>query len=164
MKKVIRLFFTISLSVLLFNIKIYCQIDTMWTNQSYIGTLDGYSSVQQTLDGGYIVTGYEYWVVPFFVDIDCILVKFNVQGMIEWKKIFHNLTFDAKGYCVLETSDSNYFITGYKFDYSNIEGSYDLQLIKTNELGTILWDKAIGGSSWDVGYQVEKLLKEILLS
>ncbi|MBK7630785.1 MAG: T9SS type A sorting domain-containing protein [Ignavibacteriales bacterium] len=157
MKKVIRLFLIIFLDIILFNEHIYCQVDTLWTNQSYIGTLDGYSSVKQTLDGGYIVTGYEYWVVPFFVDIDCILVKFNVQGMIEWKKIFHNLTFDAKGYCVLETSDSNYFITGYKFDYSNIEGSYDLQLIKTNDIGTILWDKSIGGSSWDVGYQAKEI-------
>ena len=68
--KVARIFFTISFSVFLFNENIYCQVDTLWTNQSYIGYLDEYRSVQQTYDGGYIVTGYEYWVVPYYVDID----------------------------------------------------------------------------------------------
>ena len=158
MKKVARIFFTISFSVFLFNENIYCQVDTLWTNQSYIGYLDEYRSVQQTYDGGYIVTGYEYWVVPYYVDIDCILVKFNAQGIIEWKRKFHDSNFYAEGYSVHQTIDNGYIISGYKNNYS-IGRSKDLQLIKTNELGTILWDKAIGGASFEYGYQVQETIE-----
>ena len=80
------------------------------------GDGSGYS-VQQTVDGGFIVTGYD--------DGDGLLLKTDGQGNEQWRKIFG----DGWGYSVQQTVDGGFVVTG-----SHPEG---LLLLKTNELGNI---------------------------
>lgn len=49
-----------------------------------------------------------------------------------------------RGYCVQETFDGDYIITG-DCDYDFFEGAGDVFLIKTNVEGDTLWLKTFGG-------------------
>src|SRR5437867_2116349 len=57
-------------------------------------------------------------------------------------------TFGDVGYCVQQTSDSGYIVTGYF--------RADVYLIKTNRLGDTLWTRKYGGASTDVGVSVQQ--------
>jgi len=76
----------------------------------------GYS-VQQTSDGGYIVTG-EY-------SDDIYLLKTDAYGIREWQKIFSGYV----GYSVQQTSDGGYIVAG--------DCSGGICLIKTDAYGNI---------------------------
>ena len=82
---------------------------------------EGYGySVQQTVDGGFIVTG-EGWDG----DWDALLLKTDGQGNEEWRKTFG----DGSGSSVQQTVDGGFIVTG--------EDDDGLLLLKTNELGYI---------------------------
>jgi len=95
----------------------------------------GGTSVQETLDGSYIVAGYENY--------RGILIKTNVQGDTLWTRTFDG----GAGNLVIinslrQTSDGGYILTGSL--HSNNQA--DVYLIKTNSLGETTWAKTYSGS------------------
>ena len=102
--------------------------DTLWT-KIYGGNIENVAySIEQTLDGGYIITGYAAGLGPGNV----YLIKTDSMGDILWSKTYGNGS--AIGNSVKQTSDSGYIIAGsYGQNY--------LYLIKTNSTGDTLWTK-----------------------
>lgn len=78
-------------------------------------------SVQQTFDGGYVITGIGGGVM---------LIKTDVSGDTLWTR-----TFPGTGISVQQTRDGGYIITGYTFSLG--AGSADVWLIKTDEYGNV---------------------------
>jgi hypothetical protein len=99
-------------------IKTNANGDTTWTR-----TYDGFEStdvgrsVQQTLDGGYIIAGYTN---EYPLNHDVFLVKTNTIGDTVWTKTLgRNLgsyPYD-EGWSVQQTTDGGYIVVGFGWNY-----------------------------------------------
>ena len=125
--------------------------DSLWT-KTFVGTSsDGGSSVQQTTDGGYIITGHTSSFGNGKDDV--YLIKTDENGVEQWTKTFGGIEYDS-GNSVQQTTDGGYIITGKSESVGNVIS--DLYLIKTDGNGTEQWTKTFGGTEWDVGYSVQQ--------
>lgn len=108
-------------------------------------------SVQQTSDGGYIVTGFtrSYGAGEY----DVYLVKTDSDGDLQWQKTFGGSDWDD-GYSVRQTTDGGYIIAGETYSYG--AGARDVYLIKTDSDGGLQWQKTFGGSRNDDGQAVQQ--------
>ncbi len=109
-------------------------------------------SVQNTLDGGYILAGDTgRWAESE----DAWLLKTDANGNEEWNKSFGLDGFDSV-YSVVQTSDGGYVLAGTIDTAKNpdLKGQilyedYDAWLFKTDANGNLEWSKTIGGLKRD---------------
>jgi hypothetical protein len=124
--------------------------DTLWTKTFGESEYDEGYSVQQTADGGYIITGVtESFGAGGF---DVWLIKTNSSGDTLWTRTFGGSDDDV-GYSVQQTTDGGYIIVGYTF---SLYTERDIWLIKTDGGGDSVWTKIYGDISPDVGYSVQQ--------
>ena len=124
-------------------------------NQTFGGSDYEYGySVQQTLDGGYILAGN---TVSFGNDgsSDVWLIKTNANGQEEWNQTYGGTATDI-GYFVQQTLDAGYIIVGDTGSFSN--GWMDVWLIKTNADGEEEWNQTFGGVNNEQGSSVQQTL------
>ncbi len=119
--------------------------------------------IVQTDDNGFIIAGgsdsddtdissnigsYDFWVV-----------RISATGDIVWEKSYGGDQID-EARAIVKTNDGNYIIAGdtrsNANDISNNNGAADLWLIKISPNGSLLWEKTIGGTSFDVARSIVK--------
>ena len=106
-------------------IKTDAQGNEEW-NQPFGGSdFDRGYSVQQTADGGYIITGETKSFGNG--ESDLWLIKTDAEGNEEWNKLFGGSDSD-RGYSVQQTENAEYVITGWTKSFGN--GNNDAWLIK----------------------------------
>jgi len=125
--------------------------DTLWT-RTYGGSdsEEGYS-VQQTLDGGYIIAGYTGSFGAGYDDF--YLLKTDSSGDTLWTRTYEGTGWDYAN-SVQQTSDGGYIIAGEIWSYGTVEG--DVYLVKTDSSGDTLWTRTYGGSDDDYGSSVQE--------
>ncbi len=124
--------------------------DTLWTKtygRSGGSDTDWGRSVQQTTDGGYVITGNTNSTGAGNTDV--WLIKTDANGDTLWTKTFGTISDDGSA-SVQQTTDSGYIITG------NIEFFDALWLIKTDANGDTLWTKTFGGNGLEWGESVQQ--------
>ena len=124
--------------------------DTIWT-RSYGGSGHEYcTSIQQTLDLGYIISGTKYskYAYPPNCFLDCNdyyasrawLIRTDANGDTLWTKSFDEGSYGNK---VRQTSDGGFILIGSLVSVNQM----DILLVKTNSLGELVWEKIIGGNN-----------------
>ena len=134
-----------------------------WSN--YYGgafTDTAYDAIQ-TADNSYIVVGssdsadvdisnnkgsYDFWAI-----------KISETGTLIWEKSYGGDQVD-EAQAISKTADGNFIIVGdtrsNDLDISQNNGAADLWVIKITPEGDLIWEKTLGGSSFDVGRAISK--------
>ena len=127
----------------IFLIRMDANGDTTWT-RTYGGTNEeGFGSVMQTNDGGFIVTGFSR---SFSLSDHVYLLRLDSGGNVLWERTFGGSS-SEEGVGVFQTSDSGFIICGNTGSFGS--GYLDVYLIKTDANGSVLWSKTYGGVDWD---------------
>jgi len=127
-------------------IKLNAQGDTIWSKR-YWGANDHRAyMVQETEDGGFIISGSTYAYGASYLDI--LLMKTDSLGDTLWTKTYGGDSIE-QGFA-LPTTDGGYIISGSTSSYG--AGGADIYLIKTNSQGDTLWTQTYGGSGEEEGY------------
>jgi len=108
-------------------------------------------TIQQTSDGGYIVTGYTYSYT--YGNADFAIYKLDSNGNKVWFKHYGGADYDY-GYFIQQTSDGGYVVSGFAESFSY--GSYDFAIYKLDSNGNKVWFKHYGGTQDDYGYSIQQ--------
>jgi len=140
-------------------------------DKAYGGILDETAySVQQTSDGGFMVTGWTE--SPDGLDIngshiknggavyaDCWVIKLDLAGILQWQKCLGGSGSDF-GFSGLQTTDGGYIIVSYTNsndgDVSGWHGDLDYWVAKLDISGNIQWQKCYGGSSLEIPNEIQQ--------
>jgi len=124
----------------------------LW-DKTYGGTDgDGADSIQQTSDGGYIVSGFT--TSKGADSPDAWIFKLDSSGNLLWDKTYGGTQYD-RAWSIQQTSDSGYIVAGYT--NSKGAGSYDIWVLRLDSSGNLLWDKTYGGTNDDVFYGTDSI-------
>ncbi|MDD4093226.1 MAG: hypothetical protein PHF94_01260 [Methanothrix sp.] len=113
---------------------------------------DGGWSVQETVDGGYIVTGYTQSLGNGRKDL--WLIKTDGDGGLIWDRTFGGREDDV-GMSVQNSQDGGYIVAGRTASFG--KGEDDIWLLKTDLNGGEIWNVTFGGKKDDAGFQVVAL-------
>ncbi|PKL77418.1 MAG: hypothetical protein CVV25_14565, partial [Ignavibacteriae bacterium HGW-Ignavibacteriae-4] len=130
--------------------------ELVW-QKSYGGShYDINTSIIQTNDGGFAVSGYS-WSDDGNLTIsnglsDYWIVKLNSIGELEWQKSYGGSDEELAN-SIQQTFDGGYIIAGQSKsqdeDITNPKGNYDYWIIKLNSVGELEWEKSYGGTDLD---------------
>jgi len=132
----------------------------LWQNTIGGNSTDILNSIQQTIDGGYVLGGWsnsnswgdktensqggvDYWVV-----------KLDASGAIQWQNTIGGSDDDIL-YSIQQTSDGGYVLGGSSVSNisgdktENSQGADDYWVVKLDASGALQWQNTIGGSSYD---------------
>jgi hypothetical protein len=114
--------------------------DTLWT-QVYAGGKAA-NMVEQTADGGYVMTGLASYSGPSNGDVH--IIKTDSVGDTLWTRTYGGPGLDD-GLSIRQTSDHGYVIAALTMSFG--AGNQKIWVIKTDSLGDTLWTRLFGGDS-----------------
>lgn len=131
-----------------------------------------YPSIIETYDGNYLISAETFSNdedVSGNHDPNCSttwktdawIVKLDNLGNIIWQKCFGGSDFDA-GQALIQTYDGGFVFAGYTASYDGdlfnqnfYENTFQGWIVKIDSIGTIQWQKLIGGLGEDFLYSIQ---------
>lgn len=119
--------------------------------------------IRQSPDGGYIFCGYTTSnngdVSGNHGDFDYWVVKLDDSGALEWQKAYGGLAIDQAKH-IEPCMDGGYILCGTSFsEDGNVSGNHganDFWLVKIDSVGTLEWQKSLGGSGSEMANCVKQ--------
>ena len=134
-------------------VKIDSNGNTLFTKTYGGANDDKAASVQQTIDGGYVVSGLTNSYGTGQSDI--FLLKTDSIGNVVWSKTFGGINNDEAS-SVQQTTDGGFAIAGFA-NYTISSTSGHMVLVKCDSTGSLDWQHAYGKSSYnDWGYAAQQ--------
>jgi len=125
-------------------IKINSSGDTLWSKiYSTPGTDEG-NKIINTINNTFLIAGS--------TNGSAWIIKTDANGDSLWSKKFTNV-YAAYAEDVLQTPDSGFLIFGRRAMGSF---NFDFYLVRTDSLGTLLWQKTYGGVNDEYGYSLAR--------
>lgn len=128
-------------------------------------------SIQQTSDGGYIISGETnsygdtsgvngdvsgYHGTGY---TDIWTVKLDHNGTIDWQKCLGGSNYDY-AYSIQQTADGGYIMAGSSEssdgDVSGNKGSADYWIVKLSSSGALEWQKCLGGTEFEYATSIQQ--------
>jgi hypothetical protein len=137
--------------------------DIIWKNIFGGSDYDCGNSLINTIDSGYILTGWtkskngDFSGTHKFRE-DIFVMKLNSKGKIVWKKVYGGSGIE-RGNSIKQSKDGGYVLTGTTSsndgDFSKLwKGGIDIIVLKLNSKGKILWKRTYGGFLNDKSYSI----------
>lgn len=132
-------------------LKLNASGNVVW-NRTYGGpSFDQASDVQQTADGGYILTGSTSSFGAGSSDAWCL--KLDAAGNVAWQRTYGGASEDYAG-AVQQTADGGFILAGSADLFGG--GEFDAWCLKLNPEGNVAWQRTYGGSAGDIAYGVQQ--------
>ncbi len=160
MKNIISFVFLI---IFCFNGRAQNPPSLLWEN-NYGGTSQEVAhGIQQTTDEGFVIVGYTFSsdgdVTGNHGSSDYWIVKTDNTGTLQWQKCYGGSNAD-QAYSIEQTTDGGYIIAGLTEsndgDVTGHSGFYDFWVVKTDQSGTMQWQKCYGDSDSQVASSLQQ--------
>lgn len=140
-------------------VKISQTGELLWTKNYGGSRTDEARAITASGDGNYIITGdtrsSDQFVAENKGSADLWMIKITPNGELIWEKSYGGSDFDVAR-SVIRTSDNGFLISGStkssNGDITGNKGGNDAWILKTDSQGDLLWQKTVGGSSFDFAY------------
>lgn len=156
------------LFILFFTVSINSFSQAVISKQNTIGGSadDQLGGSWPTSDGGVVLGGRSYSTISGEktetnngVD-DYWLVKLDKMGNIQWQRTFGGNDVDEI-LALAQTKDGGYILTGNSVSYpsgdkADNKGAFDFWVIKLNSFGSMEWQRALGGNSYEFCNSVQQ--------
>jgi hypothetical protein len=146
-----------------FTVKLFSNGDIQWQNTFGGSSIDVATSVKETNDGGFIITGHTQSsdgdVSQNQGSVDIWVIKISSLGQLIWEKSFGGSGFDQSVDIQL-TNDGGFIVVGHTTsndgDVSNNNGFFDFWIFKISNSGLLQWEKSFGGSNEETARSVKQ--------
>lgn len=113
------------------------------------------NDVQQTSDGGFIITGWTTGWGNTIVN-SSYLLKVDAVGNEQWHKIYGGVSStNQRGSYSVDLADNNGYLFSGSF-YQGLATRQDINVIKTDSLGNVIWNKIYGTVEDDNGGAISR--------
>jgi len=102
-----------------------------------------------TSDNSFLLVGEKY---SFDTDTDVLIMKVDSNGNLIWQKVYGGVNTDRAN-SVRQMPDGGFVITGQTGSFG--AGQFDVYVLRTTNVGDIIWTKTFGGSFDDRGNSVD---------
>ena len=144
-------------------IRLNASGDMLWSKFFGGSFTDMPEGIVETDDNGFIIVGgsdsFDIDITNNLGSYDFWIIKISDVGDLLWEKSFGGDEID-QARAIVKSGDGNFVIAGdtrsNSNDVSNNNGAADLWLIKISPEGELIWERTIGGSSFDVSRSIKR--------
>ncbi len=104
--------------------------------------------VEQTTDGGFVVTGF---IGDGFME-DVYIVKTDANGLLQWSKTYGGAGREF-GVCIRQANDGGYIVLGETDSFGH--GKNDMYALRLDTHGDTLWTRTYGTEEYEAGYSLD---------